>query len=25
VMMIDDDTHLDLDPAKIDRVLEQYT
>jgi len=25
VMMIDEDTHLDLTPEKIDRVLERYT
>ena len=25
VMMIDDDTHLDLTPEKIDRILERYT
>ena len=24
VMMIDDDTHLDVEPAKIDSVLEKY-
>jgi NADH-quinone oxidoreductase subunit E len=24
VMMVDDDTHLDLTPEKIDRILEQY-
>jgi NADH-quinone oxidoreductase subunit E len=25
VMMVDDDTHLDLTPEKIDRILEQYS
>jgi NADH-quinone oxidoreductase subunit E len=25
VMMIDDDTHFDLTPEKIDRILERYT
>jgi NADH-quinone oxidoreductase subunit E len=24
VMMIDEDTHMDLDPAKIDSILERY-
>jgi NADH-quinone oxidoreductase subunit E len=25
VMMVDGDTHMDLDPAKVDSILERYT